>query len=41
MLNIHIGWEGHYWWSQNEFSEVERSGDLIYSGLDVGARFDF
>lgn len=44
MLSLHVGWEGQYWWDQSEFryaAEAERSGDLTFTGLDVGARFDF
>ena len=45
MLSFHIGWEGQYWWNQNEFrypeDQVYPRGDLTYTGLDVGARFDF
>lgn len=44
LLALHVGWEGQYWWNQNEFRyahEAELSGDLTYTGLDVGVRFDF
>ena len=45
MLSIHVGWEGQQWWNQLEFrylnDDIKPSGDLTFTGLDVGARFDF
>jgi hypothetical protein len=44
LLALHIGWEGQYWWNQNQFRyvhDVELSGDLTFSGIDAGIRFDF
>lgn len=44
MLALNLGWEGQYWWNQYELifaQDVSYHGDLTYSGLDVGIRFDF
>ncbi len=44
LLAFNIGWETQYWWNQLElpfFSYFQPDGDLTFSGLDVGARFDF
>ena len=44
LFSFHIGWENQYWWNQLQLLFVtpfQPDGDLNYSGLDVGARFDF
>ncbi|QVL56429.1 MAG: MOMP family protein [Simkaniaceae bacterium] len=44
MLAFNLGWEGQYWWNQYElifFDDTSFHGDLTYSGLDAGLRFDF
>lgn len=45
LLSFHVGWEGQYWLNQLEFrylnGDFKPTGDLTYTGLDVGARFDF
>jgi len=44
LLSFHIGWENQYWWNQLEarlLTDYQPNGDLTYSGLDVGVRFDF
>lgn len=44
LLSFHIGWENQYWWNQLEarlVTDYQPNGDLTYSGLDVGVRFDF
>lgn len=44
LLALHIGWETQYWWNQLEmpfFGYFQPEGDLTFSGLDVGVRFDF
>lgn len=44
-LGLHIGWENQMWWNQMEFyfltTDYNLHGELAYSGLDVGIRFDF
>ena len=44
-LGMHIGWENQYWWNQMELyfltTDFNTHGDLTYSGLDAGFRFDF
>ncbi|WP_420421032.1 Lpg1974 family pore-forming outer membrane protein [Simkania sp.] len=43
-LGLYIGWETQYWWNQLEipfFASFQPDGDLTFSGLDVGIRFDF
>ncbi len=44
-LGFNIGWENQYWWNQMELyfltTDYHPRGDLTYSGLDVGLRFDF
>ncbi len=44
LLSLHVGWEGQYFWNQYEFRFVDEfvyHGDLTYTGLDAGIRFDF
>lgn len=44
LLNLHIGWEGQQFWNQNQFEfnpDFFYSGDLTYTGLDVGISFQF
>ena len=44
MLAFNLGWEGQYWWNQYELifaQDASYHGDLTYSGLDAGIRFDF
>ena len=44
-LGLHIGWENQYWLNQMELyfltTDFNPHGDLTYSGLDAGIRFDF
>lgn len=44
-LGFHLGWENQYWWNQLETyfltTDWHPRGDLTYSGLDAGIRFDF
>lgn len=44
-LGFNIAWENQYWWNQLEMyyltTDFHPRGDLTYSGLDVGLRFDF
>ncbi|MCB1067060.1 MAG: MOMP family protein [Simkania sp.] len=43
-LGLYIGWETQYWWNQLEIpvlTSFQPDGDLTFSGLDVGIRFDF
>ena len=44
LLAFNLGWEGQYWWNQNEMRIVIDSqpmGDLTLTGLDAGIRLDF
>lgn len=44
LLALNIGWEGQYWWNQNEmriFIDAQPAGDLTFKGMDVGIRVDF
>ncbi|MCB1110003.1 MAG: MOMP family protein [Chlamydiia bacterium] len=44
-LGFNIGWENQYWWNQLETyfltTDFHPRGDLTYSGLNAGVRFDF
>jgi hypothetical protein len=50
-MNIHAGWEQHYFWGQNQFMRflsnsgstgyVDNQGDFALDGWVFGARFDF
>ena len=44
-LGFNIGWETQYWWNQLETyfltTDWHPRGDLTYSGLNAGFRFDF
>ena len=44
LLSFHLGWENQYWWNQLEarlLTDYQPNGDLTYSGIDAGIRFDF
>lgn len=44
LLAFNLGWEGQYWWNQHEIRygiDYQPSGDLTFTGLDAGIRFDF
>ncbi|MCB1109821.1 MAG: MOMP family protein, partial [Chlamydiia bacterium] len=44
LLALNLGWEGQYWWNQYELLfniDKSFSGDLTYTGLNAGIRFDF
>ncbi|MCB1082372.1 MAG: MOMP family protein [Chlamydiia bacterium] len=44
LLAFNLGWEGQYWWNQHELlfaQEATYNGDLTYTGLSAGMRFDF
>lgn len=44
LLAFNLGWEGQYWWNQYEMLYGNKGtfrGDLTYTGLDAGIRFDF
>ncbi|QVL57172.1 MAG: hypothetical protein KFB93_07260 [Simkaniaceae bacterium] len=43
-FQMHIGWEGQYWWQQMEFlnfKDLTPDGDLTLTGVNAGFRFDF
>ncbi|QVL57171.1 MAG: MOMP family protein [Simkaniaceae bacterium] len=44
LLAFNLGWEGQYWWNQNEMRiivDAQPTGDLTLTGLDAGIRLDF
>ena len=44
LLAFNLGWEGQYWWNQNEMRiviDAQPMGDLTLTGLDAGIRLDF
>ena len=44
LLAFNLGWEGQYWWNQNEMRiviDAQPMGDLTFTGLDAGIRLDF
>lgn len=44
LLAFNLGWESQYWWNQYEMIYADDTtfrGDLTYTGLDAGIRFDF
>ncbi|MBF5059954.1 hypothetical protein NEPTK9_001478 [Candidatus Neptunochlamydia vexilliferae] len=44
LLGFNLGWEGQYFWNQYQFRFAKDStyhGDLTYTGLNAGIRFDF
>ncbi len=44
LLAFNLGWEGQYWWNQYEMrflTDFQPTGDLTFTDLDAGVRFDF